>query len=69
MTMTLQTVFRKGVEFEFPPEVMERCGLRPNQRISGKRFWQALVCHAEILILEEAALDLLEATLSSFEAA
>jgi hypothetical protein len=46
--MLPSVVYRNGVEFQFPHEVMVRCRLRPYQNLNSKQFWRALCLHAEL---------------------
>lgn len=43
----LTVVFRRGIPFEFPQEIMDACRLRPNQKVSSRLFWKALVLEAQ----------------------
>lgn len=49
-----ETVFLKGVGFEFPEEVLAQLRLRPNQKISRRQLWNALSAHAKFLLAMEA---------------
>ena len=46
--MSPSVVYRNGVEFEFPQQVMDKCRLRPHQNLTGEQFWRALCLHAEL---------------------
>jgi hypothetical protein len=45
--MSTSVVYRNGVEFEFPQQVMVMCRLRPHQNLTGEQFLRALTLHAE----------------------
>ena len=60
----MHIVFRKEIAFEFPAEVLQRCGLRPNQKISGRKFWQALVCHANFILETNPAYSIILAEIA-----